>query len=268
VSTLQILRIPKVQLTLFLLLIYLSALQTHNGLRYLTVFIFSVLFTIFFDLLFTFLRKKTLFIPYAALTTGVIISLTVNPSLPWYSIAFIAFIAMGIKIFLRINNRHIFNPAAAGLVIGGILLRQPVSWWAVSFPINTTAPLLTSIKYLILISPLIVSAYRMRRYLTILAFLTLYTLLIALSSHMFSVTSLAGTLIDPTVLFFAAIMLPEPMTSPFTLNRQMLYGGFVAILAVLFSFLPFTSTILRANLLPDGLLPFLLVGNLLFFRFR
>lgn len=241
--TLQILRIPKVQLTFFLLLIYLSALQTHKGFQYLTVFIFSLFFTIFFDLLFTFLRKKTFFIPYAALTTGVIISLTINPNLPWYNIAFIASIAMGIKNFLRVNNRHIFNPAAAGLVLGGILLHQSVSWWAVSFPITTPSSFFTSIKYLILISPLVVSAYRMRRYLTILTFLASYALLI-------------GRFIDPTVLFFASVMLPEPMTSPFSLKRQVLYGAFVAALAVLFAFL---------SVLPDGLLPFLLIGNLLFF---
>ncbi len=260
----QSLRNPKVQLAFFLLLIYLSALRTHTGSQYITIFILSVFFSLFFDLFFTYLKKKTFFIPYSAIITGVIISLICNPHLPWYSVALIAFIAIGAKQFLRVENHHIFNPAATGLVLGGIFLHQPVSWWAVSFATGAQSLFLTTIKYFVLIAPLFISAYRMRRYIAILTFLIFYVVLTTILNGTFALSSLMGTILDPTILFFAFVMLPDPMTSPTSLQKQLFYGGFVAALSVL----PvFTRTFIPISFLPDGLLPFLLVGNLLFFRF-
>lgn len=260
-------RIPKVQLAVTLFLIFLTAFINNPSFEAVRIIALSLLFTIAADLFFTFLRKRTLFIPYAALVTGLILSLTLNPKLAWYSILLVASISMGAKNFLRISNHHIFNPAGLGLVIGGILLHQNVSWWGVSFQALFPFGIKHALFFLILLLPLLVSAYRMRRHGSIISFLAIYTLLLLFLNH-FNLSTLQTTLFDPTTIFFSIVMLPEPMTSPVQLNRQIFYGIFVALITVIVSF-SFIENVLASNfLLPDGLLPFLLVGNIVFFKLR
>jgi len=58
------------------------------------------------------------------------------------------------------------------------------------------------------------------------------------------------------------------MTSPIILSRQIVFGAFIASTAIVSSYLPFMKNVVAANFLPDGLLPFLLLGNLVFYKFR
>ena len=160
---------------------------------------------------------------------------------------------MGTKNFLRISNHHLFNPAAIGLVIGGILLHRDVSWWGVSFQTLIPFGIKHTLFFLILLLPSLVSSYRMRRHGSILSFLITYTMLLLFLNH-FNFALLRTTLLDPTVIFFSIVMLPEPMTSPKQLRKQIPYGIFVALMAIVVS----------SSFLPDGLLPFLLVGNIVF----
>lgn len=254
---------PKVQLALILLLIVLTTLLYYPLSTIVNIVIFSVLFTAGSDLLFMYLRKHVLFAPYAAIVTGLILGLTMSPHLPWYGVLLISVFASASKHFVKIANRHVFNPAAFGLVVGNILLQDTVSWWGVSFQVLKSAPL-HIVAFLILLLPLLVSGIRMKRFGSIGSFLITYSVLLLLQHNI----SPLATITDPTVLFFALTMLPEPMTSPVSLRRQILFGGFVASLAIFFFYLPFMGNLLPANLLPDGLLPFLLLGNVVFFKSR
>lgn len=255
----QFLNIPKVQLSLLLVLVYLSALVKYPNTNTAYILLASSAFCILFDLVFAYLRKRRLFIPFAAITSGLIITLLADINSKWYEIALICAVAMASKNFLRISGKHLFNPAGFGLLAGGLLLGLPVSWWGVSFqslpPLR--GPAVFSLQhlwpFLILISPALVSAYRMRRFVSILSFLVIYTTL--------SVDPTA--FLDPTVLFFSLVMLPEPMTSPVDYKRQAIYGVLIASVAHLLSINGFI-----AGFLPDVLIPSLLLGNLLFFKFR
>lgn len=259
----QLLHISKAQLALILLLIALSTLLYYPLLTASRIITFSVLFTIGSDLLFTYLRTRTLFVPYAAIVTGLILGLTINPLLPWSGILLISSIASASKHFLRCSSRHVFNPAAFGLVVGNILLQDTVSWWGVSFQVLKLIPF-NIIVFLVLLLPLLVSGIRMKRFGSISAFLFTYSFLLFLQDKIAPLM----TMTDPTVLFFALTMLPEPITSPIVLQKQIAYGGLVASTAIVFFYLPFSRNVLAAHLLPDGLLPFLLLGNAVFFRFR
>lgn len=266
ISKLQALRVPKVQLALLLFIIFLSALVASGQAKYVIGFVLAVASTTIFDVLLTFLRRKAWFVPYAALVTGAIIGLIVNPNLPWYHIAMIAAIAVASKQFLRSNNGHIFNPAAAGLVFGGILLQQPVSWWAVSFQNIFEGKPFAIVSFLILLAPLTISALRLGRYLSIISFLISYILLSRLASVQttWSLEQLLITLLDPTLLFFAIVMLAEPRTSPVERKRQVFYGVCVAIITSIVGQPFLTNLLLSWGVLPDQLLISLLIGNALF----
>lgn len=242
---LSFLKIPKVQLALALILIYLSSLKQYSILSSLSLVIYSLGFTIIFDLLFTFLKSKTFFLPLSALITGLIIALIIDPNAAWYQVAIICALSMGFKNFVRFEGRHIFNPAAIGLFLGGVIFNLGVSWWGASFQIIQT----NFWPFLILLTPAFVSFYRMRRFGSILSFLLTYNIL-----------SSFKLIFDPTTIFFSLVMLPEPMTSPFNLKRQILYGAAIAVAVFALSFVPIT--------LPDILIPALLFGNMLFFKFK
>lgn len=206
----------------------LVALTAGN---YLTVAL-AVLSALLADYIFTKIRKVPPFLMSAAIVSGLIIGLLVHDS----QIAILtSILAMASKNFLRIGDSHIFNPAAAGLFTAHFIFGESVSWWAVSWQQGF-------IPILILLTPALISAFYMKRWRIILLFLIIYALI-------------NKTYFDPTVIFFATVMLPEPKTSPNNTLQQIAFGGLIAI----------TSGFLN---LVDPLITSLLLGNLLFFMVK
>lgn len=258
---LQKLKLPKVQMSIALIAIYLSAFGQLPIEQYAYVLIISLVSTMVFDLAISYIRTGKLFIPHAAMVTGMILTLIIDPTLDWYKIAAIAFIAMAIKNFVRVDNKHIFNPAASGLLIGGLIFGSYVSWWGSSFQYSSNFNVQTLILYAILLSPLYVSAYRIKRYFSILSFLVTYVVLAFITSDN-SLSFLFVSLFNPTIIFFSIVMLPEPITSPLDGNKQLIFGATVAILNFIL-----TSNIIAGNIfIPDASLASLLIANLLYFK--
>jgi enediyne biosynthesis protein E5 len=267
-TSLKTLKIPKVQLALALILISLQAILLNRSSSNTILIITALALTVLFDLLFTFFKTRKFFIPYSALITGLIIGLLIDPSANFFQILVISLIAMGLKNFLRLSERHIFNPAAIGLVLGGALLSLPVAWWGATLPnAGGFAPLAA---FLIILLPSYVSAYRMKRYGSIAAFLITYALITLFQQQSISLdlSLLQGSLLNPSILFFALVMLPEPMTSPSRLKRQILFGALTALLIPILSWVFLKSEITAQIYSIDPILIPLLFCNLLFFKYR
>lgn len=243
----QLLKDPRIQISFTLLLIFVSAVFYYHRPDYLKLLATAVGSAILFDFIFLKIRKVDLFIPVAALTSGLIISLLISPTLPFYESAVAAMSAMFFKNFIRFSRGHVFNPAGIGVFTAALLFNHNVSWWAVSFQ-------QTVLFYLILLSPALISIVRLRRYKIIIPFLIVYSLT-QIVNHQSSITNLT---IDPTVLFFSIVMLPEPQTTPNKQHIQILFGTFVAFAGVIFS--KFLSV--------DPLILSLMAGNLVFYRLK
>lgn len=221
----RVLVMPK---SLMILTLGLIALSSGN----LTIMAISGFSALLADYIFTKIRGVPPFLMSAAIVSGLIIGLLVHDPL----LATLASIlAMTVKNFLRIADQHIFNPAAAGILGVSLLMGAEVSWWGVSWQQSF-------IPILILLTPTIVSAFYMKRWKIILPFLIIYGLT-------------NKTYFDPTVIFFATVMLPEPKTSPNDTWQQMAFGSLVALAT---GFLNFA----------DPLITSLLLGNLLFFMVK
>lgn len=244
----RILRIPKVQMFLFLFFIFLTGIFNYKNLLFPTTFVLSVVFTVLLDFIFLKIRKVELFPPYAAFVTGSIIGLIASPNIAWYQLALVCTVAMASKNFIRFDKKHIFNPAAFGVFFTHILFGQIVSWWGVTWQQFRIQNLEFIIPIFFLVLPAYVSAYKMRRWKIIVSFLLIYYLLNIKN----------GLAFDPTVMFFAFVMLPEPMTTPSKTQFQILFGVIVALLARFMNF----------SWLPDVFVPALLAGNLLFFKYK
>ncbi len=250
----RFLRIPKMQMFFCLTLIFTTALVHKPSVQILFMYILALILTLGLDLLLLKIRKIEVFLLSAALVTGSIIGLLNSPTLPIYDVVVVVFLAMLSKHFIKRGRQHIFNPAAFGLFFAGIIFRHNVSWWGVSFQELRIQNLELIIFFLILLLPGYISAIKMRRFKIVIPFLIVYSLLNYFLNHFFP-------LFDPTVLFFALVMLPEPMTTPNNPKSQIIFGIFVAIISISVS-LPIS------NFIPDPLIFALLASNLIFLKWR
>ncbi len=204
---------------------------------------FLVLACCFFNRVFAkIFRVKTN--PESALISGLILGLIVGPVFPISNLLFLtatSFFAMGSKFVLTIRKKHIFNPAAFGVVVLAVILGYGASWWIG----NQWMILPTILGGLSVLK-------KIRRFELVIVFLLTYIVFLLLSFR-FSFTAL----LNSPLLFFATVMLIEPLTSPPLLNLQIIYAVIIAMVFGLIS-----------NFLPNIYFPLelsLLVGNIFSF---
>lgn len=264
------LKFPKVQLIICLLLISLTAAVTFPTLITFQLIFLCILFNVFFDLVFTYLKKRVLFIPYAATVTGLIMGLVINQSAYLFQIILVSALTMGIKNFLRVKNRHIFNPAATGLFLFSLIFSEYLGWWGVSFQNINQFNLQNLIFFLILLTPGLISFIRLKKHYSIATFLILNAVIshIFFPSHTNLLLTTFNLILNPSTLFFALVMLPEPMTSPVKPINQIIYGAIIAIIPFIFSLPLVFDFLTKNNIAFDPLLFALLLGNLIFFKNR
>lgn len=191
--------------------------------------------------------KKRWVFPYSAIVTGFLIGLILNPDFAAWQFVFVAFLAISSKYLLLPLQRHIFNPAALGLVVASIFFNGAITWWGVSWVTNLWV-------FLFIAAGLVL--WRLHRIWLPIGFLLIYWAYFAVQG------SLSLTLIsDPTITLFALIMLPEPQTSPIVGHFRYSYGAFVAVLVILIS-------VLFSTVKTDPLLVSLLLANIAGFALR
>ncbi len=202
----------KTQIGFFLTLIFITAFLNNPSQKALLVFLLSLISAVSADLLFVRLRGVKPFFPSGSLVTGSIIGLLTSPDLLWYVPIVISIIAMFSKNFIRLSNRHVFNPAGFGLLVGALIFHHNVSWWAVSwqqfFPLKREIFLHETIPFLILLSPALISVLRMRRYRIILSFLITYAFINAILDPKFTILN---SFFDSTILLATLILYPTAL---------------------------------------------------------
>jgi len=226
--------------------------------------IFIVLLYAVFDLLWTYVRDKTWYLPVSSMISGLILSLVAIPEPPFRFIILLPFVAVFSKQILRLGKpRHIFNPASFSMAIIAFFVPS-VSWWGVAWG-RISSDMLASILFVITLAVGIMILWRQNRWHVALPFLLSYAVLLALLfwwngvvlARLIGVVS--PLILDGTVLFFATVMLIEPITSSFPyLRDRVWYGVSVGFFAVLMTYL--SGVVSWANI--DPLIFGLLLGNL------
>ncbi len=172
-------------------------------------------------------EKKPLVLPLSAIVTSAIISIVLTPSLSTIHFSLLAvLIALLSKHFVKIGFSHIFNPANFGSLAVSLLNSSLQSWWATSNPL-----------LVLILSAVVVN--RVNSWLIVVPFL-LATFLLQAAFQLYSgavnVSFLTATVYSGTVLFFAMILLVEPMTTPGQPRAKVAFGVIAALLAFVFSF--------------------------------
>jgi ferredoxin-NADP reductase len=163
----------------------------------------------------------------SAAITGLILALILDPGLTpgsFLLLGWAAIMAMASKYLLAINHKHIFNPAAIAVVITGLALRQPASWW-----VGTAAMLPATIVggYLIV--------RKLRQEDVVGAFVgtsILAVCVVSVVEHLSIARELNLLLVASPVFFLGAVMLTEPLTAPPTKPWKLTYAALAGVLVV------------------------------------
>ncbi len=229
-----------------LLVLWIAALISNFQWMFFLVPFFTVTSSIVLDLVVTYLRKRQFIFTLSSVVTGLLIGFIFDPTagvLPLFVACLIAvlskqFVAWG-------DHRHIYNPAAFGIVVSSVVFDRPVSWWVASWGI---------VPILIISVGMFIVLRRLNRLLLPGVFLLVYFL----NGLLFgSIESALRLTLDGTVFLFAWVMVPEPITSLSGQTWKYWWGVLVGTFLIL-------GGIFHVSLV-DPLLTSLLLANLTVF---
>lgn len=165
-----------------------------------------------------------------------------------FYLALAGIFAVASKYLLAIRRQHVFNPAALGIFLTGIFFGQYSTWWVGSLQMLP----------LVIVGGILVLR-KINRFRLVGTFLGAFIVfffgqtLIQGNSLSFAFTTAQFVFLHTEILFLAAVMLVEPLTSPKTIGRQLIYAAIVA-----FFLLP-QMTIFGFTITPELAL---LIGNI------
>jgi enediyne biosynthesis protein E5 len=241
-------RLPPVRLA-WILLAVLGGYESYYLLGLGAAALVTVpLVAVLVDLAFQRVRFPRLRFPDAALVTGLFLALLLPPTAPLLLTGSCALAAVAVRHTLRFKGRPWLNPAASGIVVGALLFGLAPAWWVGIGPWGE----LLMLSFGALLLARTPSSWRLP-----VVFLLTYGALAAVQHVVVGATTdpklLFLQVADPSTLFFALFLVPEPRTAPGAAHTKVLYAGAIGVSA---AFLPL--------FLPSlGLFVALLGGNLL-----
>lgn len=215
-------------------LLVFSAISLGHPERMLKEFVIFFLY-VFFDLLFTYVRDRVWYFPLSSWISAYILGIVALPDPVWWIVVALPLLAVISKQMLKFGKmRHVFNPAAFALAVLSFFV-PVVSWWAVAWG-STVFWIVTAVGIFIL--------WRQNRFHVALPFLVSYSVFLLILFLVNGIPMgqifqfLRPQILDGTTLFFATVMLIEPLTSTFPHQRaRSIYGFLVGFFAVLATYL-------------------------------
>lgn len=169
--------------------------------------------------------------PESSLITALILALIFGP-IPlvenWDMLTFLGAAAAASKYLLVWRRNHIFNPAALAAVATVLVFDVGASWWVGS----------SYLVIVVILAGIYEVFYKVNRAGLVLGFLAAYAVFFLVRAFfdglgpLAALDSLWTALIYSPILFFASVMLIEPLTSPANRNKRLIYGILVAFLII------------------------------------
>ncbi len=183
------------------------------------------------DVLFQMFRFHKIRAPDAAMATGLLLALLLPPTVSLLQAAALAAAAIALRHVLRFQEHPLFNPAAAGVLLGALFFGLAPSWWgSVGMALTVALGIVLTLRT--------VGSWRIPA-----GFFVSYGVLTVLGTLIFGEVTTPQILIlgalDPAILFFGFFMVPEPRTSLAQPAERWSYGIMVGLAtAVLPAVLP------------------------------
>ena len=157
--------------------------------------------------------------------TAFILASIISPIISTGNLWFIfwaSLLAVASKYILAIGKKHIFNPAAIGVVLAAFATGQAATWWMGTIfmtPFVLVAGILISRKI-----------KREDLFLSFLVSSFIFTVGYGFFEGQKLLSSISGAVFDSPILYLGSIMLTEPMTTPPVKNLRIIYGSLVGFL--------------------------------------
>ncbi len=163
----------------------------------------------------------------SAFITALILALILDPvgSLDGLQLlGWAAVLAMAAKYLLALHGKHIFNPAAIAVVITAFALGEPASWWV------GTGSMLPAV---VIGGILIVRKVRQEEMAGFFLAAALVTVVgVSVASQLNLGRELQQLVFESPLIFFASIMLTEPISSPPTRDFKRIYAVLTGFLFI------------------------------------
>src|SRR5665647_631894 len=159
--------------------------------------------------------------------TAIILALIITPPKAFTNflfLAWIAVIAMASKYIFAVGKKHFLNPVAVSVALVGLVANQSASWWVAN---------LYMMPFVVIGGLLVVR--KIKRFDLVLSFFAVVLLtgsIFSLINGQNLLSGLVRALLYSPMLFFAFIMLTEPMTLPPTRMLRIVYGLIAGFLFV------------------------------------
>lgn len=137
------------------------------------------------------------------------------------AVAFACVWAISSKFIFAVGRKHLFNPAALGVALSAFLLDKPATWWV--------GGNLWLLPVVLVGGILIVRKLRRLDLFATFVAVALATILATTDPSQYGV-ALKETLTSSPLLFFAFVMLTEPLTAPTTRLPRIAFAAIVGFL--------------------------------------
>ncbi|MCL4487600.1 MAG: RnfABCDGE type electron transport complex subunit D [Chloroflexi bacterium] len=225
-------RVTMYRLMLYYLIFLLAAALVLSFAGVIQYDPFALLFSIGFLLgvssITNWVFAKTFRVPANAESTfisALILALIITPLQSTHDLWFFAWAgvwAMASKYIVAIDKRHLFNPVAFAVALTYLAINQSASWWVGSGPM---------LPFVAVGGILVLRKIKRSDLVTSFLFTALATtLVLSWLNGQDVMATLQRTLVYSPLLFFAFVILTEPLTTPPSIGQQIFYGGLVGLL--------------------------------------
>lgn len=226
-------RITMYRLMLYYLMFLFGGAVAFSFVRVLTFDPFALLFT-FAIILFISWVTNWIFAKVFAVSanaesvyiSALILALIISPIAAWHDLWFLLWASvwtMASKYIVAIGKKHIFNPIAFAVALTYFAINQSASWWVGGAQM---------LPFVVIGGLLIVR--KIRRFALLVSFLAsifVTTCFLGLLTGEDLGGTIQRTILYSPLLFFAFVILTEPLTAPPTQRLRIAYGGLIGILS-------------------------------------
>ncbi len=223
------------QLQQFLTLLWLLVLGKFTGYIYLSWsdIVLTLMVTTVLAHLFIYVHdKKVNFFSFSALSTAIGVMLMMATQHLWIVFVVIA-LGVGQKYLFKCEDKHLFNPSNFALIIGLVLFYTQAHivlgqlgealWLQIVVMLLASAILLRVQRWLI---PLVFTS----------SYLLLESMLVVASDPLMIFEMLLQRFYAVSFLLFILFMLTDPVTTPSTWKRQLVFATSIALMATLLDY--------------------------------
>lgn len=167
------------------------------------------------DSVIVFFKNKKFVLTESSVISGLIIGYVLSNIYPWWIFLLASVFAICSKHLFCIREKHLFNPAAFGIILATVLLGASTQWRGAGL-------------WYILVPAGVYFVSRIRKMEVVIGYVAVFVLLSGTQAF-FQKQSLLDVLIYQNY-FFIFVMLIEPKTTPVTRKGKVVFGAAVAIL--------------------------------------